>query len=267
MNDLHTLAGRGPFRATTEFVNRRIFSELALGPDDRFVDVGCGNGFLLGLAQEKRVHSIVGLNATDEEVEPLRALGFNVVKGVSDSIPLPDGFATAVVCNSVLLLIPESNMLNSLREIARICAHDARLYVGEIPRIEEVSDIPKHETIPQMLWWLLRNRGVRSFAGMCHRLLTGTQRGPVIVNPQAAVFFATPERFISMAEQAGLRVERHFSHQRSTATNIHVFTIPATTIFSVRSEGPRGDVVVRLSVVGDQENCLGGTASGASLNR
>ena len=52
MNDLHTLAGRGPFRATTEFVNRRIFSELALGPDDRFVDVGCGNGFLLGLAQE-----------------------------------------------------------------------------------------------------------------------------------------------------------------------------------------------------------------------
>jgi SAM-dependent methyltransferase len=213
MSDLHKLAGRGPFRATTEFVNRRIFGELALKPEDRFVDIGCGNGFLLRLAVDSGVKAAVGLNATEEEVQPLRALGFNVVKGVSDSIPLPDGFATAIVCNSVLLLVPESRMPGSLREIARISSPNARIWIGEIPSVEEISDIPLHETIPQMLWWLFRNRGPRSFLGMCRRLLTGKQKGPVLVNSQAAVFFASPEKYIAMAHEAGLRVERHFPHQ------------------------------------------------------
>lgn len=213
MGDLHKLAGRGPFRATTEYVNRRIFSELAFGPEDRFVDVGCGNAFLLRMALKSGVKSAVGLSATDEEVEPLRALGLNVVKGLSDSIPLPDECATVVVCSCVLLLVPEHKMLSSLREIARISAPNARIWIGEIPSVEEPSDIPLHETIPQMLWWLLRKRGLRSFLGMCRRLLTGSQKGPVLVNSQAAVFFASPEKYIAMAGEAGLRVERHLPHQ------------------------------------------------------
>jgi len=213
MRDLHELAGRGPFRATTEYVNRRIFSELAFGPEDRFVDVGCGNAFLLRMALKKGVESAIGLSATDDEVAPLRALGLNVLKGVSHSIPLPDGCATVVVCSCVLLLVPEHKMLNSLREIARISAPGARVWIGEIPSVEEPSDIPQHESIPQMLWWLLRNRGLRSVLGMCRRLLTGDQKGPVLVNTQAAVYFAAPEEYIRLAREAGLRVERHFPHQ------------------------------------------------------
>ena len=212
-DDLHNLAGRGPYEATTEFVNRRIFNELAFRPEDRFVDVGCGHGLLLRLAMERGVRAAVGLNATEEEVKPLRAIGLDVRQGFTDSIPLPDGFASVVVCNCVLLLVPESKMAKSLCEIARICKPNARIWLGEIPRVEEVTSVPRHESIPEMLWWLLRKRGVRSFLGMCRRLLAGAQRGPVLVNSQAAIFFAPPEAFIKMAAEAGLRVERHLPHQ------------------------------------------------------
>lgn len=212
-SDLHRLAGRGPFKAVTEFVNRRIFEELAFRPEDQFVDIGCGNGFLLRLAIGCGVRSAIGLNATEEEVKPLRALGLDVRLGRTDSIPLPDASASVVTCNSVLLLVPEAMMPQSLREIARICKPNARVWLGEIPRVEEVTSVPKHKSIPAMMWWLLRKRGFRSFVGMCRRLLSGEQRGPLLVNLHAAIFFAPPEAFIKMAEDAGLRIERHFPHQ------------------------------------------------------
>jgi ubiquinone/menaquinone biosynthesis C-methylase UbiE len=212
-DDLHRLAGRGPYKAVTEFVNHRISEELAFRPEDHFVDIGCGHGFLLRLANANGVKSAIGLNATEEEVTPLRALGLDVRLGRTDSIPLPDASASVVTCNSVLLLVPQHLMSKSLHEIARICRPNARVWLGEIPRVEEITSVPKHKSIPEMMWWLLRKRGLRSFLGMCRRLLSGEQRGPLLVNPQAAIFFAPPEAFIKMAEDAGLRIERDFQHQ------------------------------------------------------
>lgn len=213
MRDLHLLAGRGPYKQITEFVNRRIFNELGFLPEDRFVDIGCGNGMLLRLAMESGVKSAIGLNSTEEEVSPLLASGLDVRLGRTDSIPLPDGSASVVVCNSVLLLVPDCTMAKSLCEISRICEPNARVWLGEIPRIEEITSVPKHESIAEMLWWVLRKRGARSFVGMCRRLLTGEQRGPLLVSPFAAIFHCPPEAFIKMADEAGLRVERHFPHQ------------------------------------------------------
>jgi SAM-dependent methyltransferase len=213
MRDLHLQAGRGPLRETTEFVNRRIFNELGFRPEDRFVDIGCGHGLLLQLALGSGVKSAIGLNATEDEVRPLVALGLDVRLGLTDSIPLPDGFASVVACNSVLMLVPEDKMAGSLREIARICEPNARIWLGEIPRTAETTSVPKHKTVPEMLWWVLRKRGARSFLGMCRQLLTGEQRGPVLVNSLAAIFFSPPETYIKIAEEAGLCVERHHPHQ------------------------------------------------------
>jgi SAM-dependent methyltransferase len=212
-NDHHVLAGRGPYRGVTEFVNRRIFNELGLRPNDRLVDIGCGNGLLINFALDKGIASAIGLNATEEETKDACSLGLDVRQAVSDSLPLADGCATVVVCNSVLLIVPGSKIATSLREIARISEPNARIWIGEIPCIEEPPNTPRHETIPQMLWWLLRKRGLRAFFGMCRRLLTGAQRGPLLLNPLAAIFWAQPETFIQMAEESGLRCERHFPHQ------------------------------------------------------
>lgn len=213
MRDLHVFAGRGPNRALTEFVNRKIFNELAFHPYDRLVDIGCGDAALLRLALRAGVKSAIGLSATEEEANRLCALGLDVRQGFTDSLPLPEGLASVVVCNSVLLLVPESKMVKSLSEIARICEPNARVWLGEIPRVSEPSSVPLHKTVPEMLWWLLRKRGARSFLGMCRRLLTGLQRGPVLVNTLEAVFFAEPGKFIQMAGGAGLKIERHFPHQ------------------------------------------------------
>jgi len=78
MTDLHVLAGRGPLRAVTDFVNRRIFKELAFRRGDCFVDIGCGDGLLLRLALENGVATAVGLNAMEDETRPLRACGLDV---------------------------------------------------------------------------------------------------------------------------------------------------------------------------------------------
>jgi SAM-dependent methyltransferase len=213
MKDLHVLAGRGPNTALTEFVNRKIFNELAFRADDRLVDIGCGDGLLLRLALESGVKAAIGLSASEAEAKDLRANGLDVRQGLADSLQLPDGIASVVVCNGVLLLVPEDKMAKSLSEIARICEPNARVWIGEVPRVPEISSVPRHETIPAMLWWLLRNQGLRSFLGMCRRLVTGVQCGPVLVNASRAVFSAQPEAFVRMASEAGLKCERHFPHQ------------------------------------------------------
>jgi SAM-dependent methyltransferase len=213
MKNLHRLAGRGPYEAVTDFVNRRIFNELKIRPDDRLLDIGCGDGFLLRLALDGGVKTAIGVNATEEECRPLCALGLKVTQGLADSLPFPDCWASVVVCNSVLLLVPESRMERCLREIVRVCQPNARVWIGEIPTVQEPPNTPRHETVAQMLWWVLRKRGMRSFLGMCRRLLTGVQRGPVLINPLAAVFWAQPEAFIEMASKAGLRCDSNFPHQ------------------------------------------------------
>jgi ubiquinone/menaquinone biosynthesis C-methylase UbiE len=213
MKDLHILAGRGPYKAVTQFVNRRIVDQLAIRSGDRLVDVGCGDGFLLRLALKAGVEVAVGLNASEAECRPLRVLGLDVRQGLADSLPLPDRFASVVVCSCVLLLVPEKQMSRCLFEIARVCQPNARVWIGEIPRVQEPPNSPTHQTIAQMLWWMLRKRGLRSFLGMCRRLLTGAQRGPVLINPLAAVFWASPEVFSEMASKAGLALERSFPHQ------------------------------------------------------
>jgi len=211
--DIHVFAGRGRDTDLTEFINHKIFTELAIRPDDKLVDIGCGDGALLKLAAQSGVKTAVGLSGAEEEAASLRAIGLDVRQGLSDSLPLPDGFATVIVCNSVLLIVLKEKIGSSLSEISRIAAPNARIWIGEIPRTKEPTSVPQHKTIPAMLWWLLRHRGVRSFIGMCRRLLTGAQRGPILVNPLEAVFWVAPEDFVRMAREAGLKCEHHFPHE------------------------------------------------------
>ena len=211
MRDIHEFSGRGNDHALTEFVTRRILAELAIQPEDHLVDIGCGDGTLLREALQHNLASAIGLTGTEEEAEHLRALGLDVRQAYSNSLRLDDQCASVVVCNSVLLIVPAEQIPASLREIARIARPGARIWIGEIPRFREAASIRQFSSVPAMLWWLLRKRGLRSFLGMCRRLLTGEQREAVLRTAQA--FYAPPEEFIRMAQDAGLRVERHFPHQ------------------------------------------------------
>jgi ubiquinone/menaquinone biosynthesis C-methylase UbiE len=211
MKDIHVFSGRGSNHILTEFINRKILTELVIEPHDRLVDIGCGDGTLLRAALQAGVSNPIGLSGTVEEASRLRALGLNTTQAYADCLPLPDQCASAIVCNSVLHIVPEDKIPASLREIARIAEPKARIWIGEIPRFREPASIRAFETVPEMLWWLLRNRGLRTFLGKCRQVLTGVQRGPELRTAQS--FWAEPERFIHMAGEAGLKVERNFPHQ------------------------------------------------------
>jgi ubiquinone/menaquinone biosynthesis C-methylase UbiE len=211
MRDVRRFSGRGSDQILTGLINGRALEELAIKPHDRLVDIGCGDGTLLRSALQSGVSSAVGTSGTEKEANALRALGLDVSHAYTDSLPFPDQCASAVVCNGVLHIVPKQKIPASLREIARIAEPNARIWIGEIPRFREPASLRSFETVPEMLWWLLRKRGLRTFLGMCRRLLTGAQRGPVLRTAQA--FWAEPEYFIHMAAQAGLKVERHSPHQ------------------------------------------------------
>ncbi|MGC2030739.1 MAG: methyltransferase domain-containing protein [Steroidobacteraceae bacterium] len=196
----------------TDFINRRIFEAIALQPSDYLVDIGCGDGFFLRLALESRVRAAVGITPSEYEASCLREHGLDVRAGTADAVPLSDAVATVVVCNSVLLLVPESQIAKSLSEIARISVPSARVFIGEVPFVREPDAYPRHETVSQMLWWVLRNRGLRSFLGICRRLVIGAQRGPELRHPTQAIFFSPPDEFIRRAAEVGLRMTRNETH-------------------------------------------------------
>ena len=211
MADIPKFSGRGTNQRLTEFINERILRELAIEPGDRLVDIGCGDGTLLRFAMHRGVSNVVGLSGSEEEAATLRELGLNVNQAYTHSLPLPDHCASLVVCNGVLHIVPPDRVPTSLREIARISNPGARIWIGELPRFREPASIREFANYPAMLWWLLRNRGVRTFLGMCRRILTGEQREPVLRTLQS--FWSEPDRFVEMAREAGLTIERHFPHQ------------------------------------------------------
>lgn len=212
-HDLHDLALRGrKLKHLTQRIHEQIVEAVELGPDDNVVDIGCGDGTLLRLAQEKGVHSALGLLATEEEVSLARRAGLNVRQGLTHELPIADESASVVVCNNVLLVVPRERIPASLREIRRIARPAARIFVGEIPSVQQKDPTPQFSTRKELLSHLLHKQGMRAWLGMLRRIawwqLTGQ---PAIIRTGTAVsFFATPEEFTLIAKEAGLEVVRYW---------------------------------------------------------
>ena len=213
--DLRQLAGRGEYYDITEFVNRNILRELELAAEDQLIDIGCGDGCLLRMAKSIGLTRVCGLTASVEEAERLNHLELDIQQGFTDSLPLPDGSGSVVVCNSVLLIVPRERISTSLKEIARVAKPGARVFIGEIPKLPELADLPRHQTVRGMLLYLLRTRGLRTFVGMLRRITFSAIKGvPIILNSAPVIeFYAQPDEFIQMAAASGLRLERFYPHR------------------------------------------------------
>src|SRR4029077_15323884 len=91
LKTLHDLALRGTGKEEiTAAISQHIIEEVDLGPGDDLVDIGCGDGTLLRLAEKIGVRSALGFLATEEEVALVRAAGLNVGQAFSDRLPVPD---------------------------------------------------------------------------------------------------------------------------------------------------------------------------------
>src|SRR6266853_2008207 len=141
--DPHDLALRGRhLKQITKLIHERIVEAVELRSGDDLVDIGCGDGTLLRMAERMGTRSAVGLLATDEEVAVLRRAGLNVKQGLTDQLPLADENASVVVCNNVLLVVPRQQIPASLREIYRIAKPGSRIFLGEIPFVETPDPTP-----------------------------------------------------------------------------------------------------------------------------
>ncbi len=228
--DPHDLALRGrDKKEVTKQVHQEIAAAVALGSGDDLVDIGCGDGTMLRIAESAGARTAIGLLATDEEVAVLRRSGLNAIQGLSDQLPLPDASATVIVCNSVLLVVPRERIPASLHEIYRVAKPDARILLGEIPGAEQHDPTPQFTTRRELLSHLYRKHGFRTWFGvlrrMAYRQLTG--KPPLINSGTSISFWATPEEFIAMAQAAGLEPVRHWPCSHYPTRNSYVFRKPS----------------------------------------
>jgi SAM-dependent methyltransferase len=228
--DLQDLALRGHGKKEfTRRIHEQVVEAVDLCPGDDLVDIGCGDGTLLRMAEQAGVHSALGLLATEEEVALVRRTGLNVRQALTDQLPVPDASASVVVCNCVLLVVPREKIPASLREIFRIAKPGARVFIGEIPFIEPKDPTPRFERRRDMLSYLYRKHGVRAWFGMLRRMawwqITG--RPAVIRAGTAVTFFASPQEFIALASAAGLEIMRYWQCDYFKTRNNYLFRKPA----------------------------------------
>ena len=224
--DPHDLALRGrDKKAITKLIHERIAEAVDLHSGDDIVDIGCGDGTLLRMAERTGARSAIGLLATDEEVMVLRRLGFNVKQGFTDQLPIPDESASVVVCNNVLLVVLREKIPSSLREIYRIAKPGARIFLGEIPFVQTLDPNPKFASRRETLSHLYRRNGLRTWFGMLRRMaywqLTGQ---PAVIRSGTAVsFYASAPEFIALAQVAGLQLVRYWQHEHPDTRNNYLF--------------------------------------------
>jgi ubiquinone/menaquinone biosynthesis C-methylase UbiE len=226
VRDVQDLALRGKNkREITRRIHEEIVREVGLAPGDSLVDIGCGDGTLLRMAQASGVISAIGFLATDEEVDIVRRLGFSVRQGFTDSLPIGDGSASVVVCNSVLLIVPRERIPASLREIYRVSKPQARIYLGEIPVAPGPAPEPQFDSAGETLAYLYRRYGLRTWFGMLRRMIFWKLTGhPMIIRSGASVsFYAEPQEFIAMAQAAGLELVRYWPHEHPAGRYNYLF--------------------------------------------
>lgn len=215
LHNIQDLALRGKDKqAVTRRIQERIVREVELRPDDDLLDVGCGDGTLLQLAQRIGVRNLTGLLATEEEVAIVRRLGLNVSQGFTDRLPVPDNTASVVVCNNVLLVVPREKIPASLRELHRVAKQGARIFIGEIPLEPGPPPEPEFPTARETLAYLYRQHGFRTWFGMSRRMLYWKLTGqPMVIRGGSTIsFFAEPSEFAALAADAGLELVRCWQH-------------------------------------------------------
>ena len=96
---------------------RAALEPLRLSECDRVLDVGCGEGALTRVLREECPGEVIGC---DRDPTLLTELEGPVVRGDAYRLPLADGSVDAVVCQALLINLPDPG--RAVREFARVAS-------------------------------------------------------------------------------------------------------------------------------------------------
>ncbi|MGA2322167.1 MAG: class I SAM-dependent methyltransferase [Solirubrobacteraceae bacterium] len=111
-----------------DFARRAILDALALRPQDRLLEIGCGGGLLLRDALALGV-SAAGIDHSEEMVSLARerAPDAEIVHGDAEQLPFSDASFTAVAMSVVFFFLPDPVAV--LRECRRVLEAGGRIAV------------------------------------------------------------------------------------------------------------------------------------------
>ncbi len=121
------------------------FSQGALRPGERVIDLGSGGGFdcFVAAGQVGPEGRVVGVDMTEEMLQRSRAAGTamglgNVEfrQGIIEDLPVEDGWADAVISNGVINLCADKRRV--FTEIMRVLRPGGRLQFADIANGKEV---------------------------------------------------------------------------------------------------------------------------------
>ena len=132
-NDIEYLSGR--WQRHTEFVNRNILATVRVRPGSNVLDVGCGNGGLLG-AMAGQIASGIGIVPTDEERALLERQphpsNIHFRTALATELPFSSAAFHLTVFNGVILLLRDLDEAEkAISELARVTKPDGLVWIGE----------------------------------------------------------------------------------------------------------------------------------------
>jgi ubiquinone/menaquinone biosynthesis C-methylase UbiE len=122
---------------------KELIDQVALRPDDRVLDIGCGTGVLATLI--KRVHPGVHVTGLDPDPKALArgrrkaeraSVSVQFDQGFSDELPYPDASFDRVFSSFMFHHLREEDKLTTLREVRRVLAPGGSLQMMDVIRPE-----------------------------------------------------------------------------------------------------------------------------------
>lgn len=215
---------------TTRRKIQNLAKQLPLKPDSYVLDVGPGDGALFRIVAG-RVRRCCGVDPSANAVARLTGLFQGVTNvefmvGSSESIPYGDAEFDVVVINSVLQILPSTEVARrSLSELVRVCRPGGVIFVGELPFRSELSRGLHAHVVRK-----LREYGPRAFFRLVYHVYVRPflRNEPVVLYPASNLHFPEVE-FEAMCRSLVLDVEcrRHQELRRPSSTrNDYILRLP-----------------------------------------
>lgn len=220
--DLNSLSGRQGRKELTYFINQTIFNKLDMKDNQKLLDIGCGDLTLFKIADVKLSKcEFVGVLPTIEEVQRVQKdidfKGFknqvNIQKAFSSKLPFLEDTFDKVVINGVLLLLSEEEVNATLKYISKVAKHNATIYIGELPFLNEFEDKSYGNSIFKWLLYGLKNRGFSYFFTSLLSVLKALFSKEQMILGVKEHYYIKKEDFEKKAKKYGLILQSCFKQE------------------------------------------------------